>query len=64
METFSALLALCDGESLVTVGYPSQTPVTRSFDFLSAPKQTIEQTIQTPVIWDATRPTMLIMTSL
>ena len=32
METFSALLALCAGNSLVTGGFPSQRPVTRSFD--------------------------------
>ena len=32
METFSALLALCAGNSPVTGGFPSQRPVTRSFD--------------------------------
>ena len=32
MKTFSALLALCEGNPLVTVGFPSQRPVTRSFD--------------------------------
>ena len=32
METFSALLALCAGNSLVTGEFPSQRPVTRSFD--------------------------------
>ena len=32
METFSALLALCAGNSLVTGEFPSQKPVTRSFD--------------------------------
>ena len=32
METFSALLALCVGNSPVTGGFPSQRPVTRSFD--------------------------------
>ena len=31
METFSALLALCAGIPLVTGGFPSQGPVTRSF---------------------------------
>ena len=55
METFSALLALCEGNPPVTGGLSSQTPVTRSFDvfFLSAPDQTVEQTIDTLVIWDA-----------
>ena len=32
METFSALLALCSGNSPVTGEFPSQRPVTRSFD--------------------------------
>ena len=32
METFSALLALCAGNSPVTGEFPSQRPVTRSFD--------------------------------
>ena len=32
METFSTLLALCAGNSPVTGGFPSQRPVTRSFD--------------------------------
>ena len=32
METFSALLALCEGSSLLTGEFPSQRPVTRSFD--------------------------------
>ena len=32
METFSALLAICVGNSLVTGEFPAQMPVTRSFD--------------------------------
>ena len=32
IETFSALLALCGGNSPVTGEFPSQRPVTRSFD--------------------------------
>ena len=32
METFSALLALCAGNSLSPVNSPAQRPVTRSFD--------------------------------
>ena len=31
-KTFSALLAICAGNSLVPVEFPAQTPVTRSFD--------------------------------
>ena len=32
METFSALLAICAGNSPVPDEYPAQRPVTRSFD--------------------------------
>ena len=32
METFSALLAICAGNSPITGEFPSQRPVTRSFD--------------------------------
>ena len=32
METFSALLALCAGNSPVTGEFPAQKPVTQSFD--------------------------------
>ena len=32
METFSSLLAICAGNSLVTDEFPAQRPVTRSFD--------------------------------
>ena len=34
METFSALLALCMGNSPLNDEFPSQRPVTRSFDAL------------------------------
>ena len=39
METLSVLLALCEGNSLVTSEFFSQRLVTRSFDV----EQTIEQ---------------------
>ena len=32
METFSALLAICAGNSPVTGEFPAQKPVTQSFD--------------------------------
>ena len=32
MESFSALLAFCAGNSPVTGEFPAQRPVTRSFD--------------------------------
>ena len=32
METFSGLLAICAGNSSVTVEFPAQMPVTRTFD--------------------------------
>ena len=34
METLSALLAICAGNSPVTGEFPAQRPVTRSFDVL------------------------------
>ena len=34
MEAFSALLAICAGNSPVTGEFPAQRPVTRSFDVL------------------------------
>ena len=34
METFFALLALCEGNPPITRGFPSQRPVARSFDVL------------------------------
>ena len=66
METFSALVALCEGNSLVTSDGHQWISLTKASDvercFLwSAPEQTAEQTIETPVIWDAIA---LIMTSL
>ena len=43
METFSALLALCVGNSSVTDEFPAQWPVKRNFDaFLSAPEETVK----------------------
>ena len=32
METFSALLALCAGNSVVTGEFPAQRPVTQKYD--------------------------------
>ena len=54
METFSALLVLCAGNSLVTREFPSQRPVTRNIDFffdLRLNKRS--NIIDTPVILDA-----------
>ena len=57
------LLALRAGISPVTGEFPSQRPVTRSFDvfLICVPEQTVVQTIETPVISGAIA---LIMTSL
>ena len=59
----SVLLAPWEGNPPVTGDFPSQRPVTRSFDVLRwfAPEQTVVQTTETPVMWDAIA---LIMTSL
>ena len=47
-ETFSALLTFCEGNPPVTGEFPSQRPVTRSFGAWT----TVEQAMETPVIWD------------
>ena len=43
METFSTLLSLCKGNPPVTSGFPSQRPVTRSFDVLRMNKRLYKQ---------------------
>ena len=61
LETFPLY---CEGNARVTGGFPSQRSVTRGFGVffhLRMKKKTIEQTIETPAIWDAIA---LIMTSL
>ena len=63
MKQITALLALCEGKPPVTGGFSSHRPGCDAelWCFLwSAPEQTLEQTIETPVIWDAL---VLIMTS-
>ena len=55
MEAFSVLLALCEGGSIGR----RWIPLTKVTDaelwglLWSATEQTVEQTIETPVIWDA-----------
>ena len=58
METFSALLAICAGNSPVTGEFPSpKNSDSELWCFLSsAPEWTIEQTIVRVVIWDAIEP--------
>ena len=63
METFSALLAICVGNSPVTGEFPADRPVTQSFDVFFDPclKKRLSKTIARLVIWDAIAP---IITSL
>ena len=64
METFSALLVLCEGNPAVTGGFPSQRSVTQSFDVffdLRLNKRLRKQSRRHHMIWDAIA---LIMTSL
>ena len=42
METFSALLTICAGNSPVTSDFPIQRPVTRSFDVFFDPRPNIQ----------------------
>ena len=51
MDAFTVLLALCAGNSPVTGEFPSQRPVTRSFDVFF--DHAVELTIKTLVVWDA-----------
>ena len=60
METFTTILVLCEGNPPVTGGFPSQRPVTRSFDVFFGlhlnkrlSKQSRRRWFETPVIWGA-----------
>ena len=46
MESFSALLSICERNPLVTCGFSSQRPVTRSCDIFSDVRPKVEQAIQ------------------
>ena len=59
MEAFSALRAICVGDSPVTDEFPAQRPVTRSFDVLfdlRLNRRLSKQTIVRQMIWDGTEP--------
>ena len=60
METFSALLVLCEGNSPFTGEFPSQRPVRRSFDafFDLRLNKRSSKTIGRLAIWDAVSPIM------
>ena len=51
METFSALLALCVGNSPVTGEFPAQRPVTRSFEISSDLRLSKRLSKQSPGWW-------------
>ena len=56
MKTFSPLLAFCAGNSPVAGEFPTQRPLTRSFDvfFDQRPNKRLgKETIVRLVIWDA-----------
>ena len=62
METFSMLLALCEGNPPVDGWFPLQRQCREAlfsdaelYSLLSAPEQTVEQRIETPKIWDTSR---------
>ena len=63
METFSVWLAYCEGNSLVTGEFPSQRPVTRSFDvfFDLHPNKRLSEPSRRRWFWDAIA--LIIMTS-
>ena len=52
MDWLSALLALCVGNPWVIGGFPSQRTSAANLMFLQClPDQTVEQTLECPVIW-------------
>ena len=55
METFSALLAICAGNSPVTGEFPAQRPVTRSFDVFFDPDLNKRLSKQSWVWWSETQ---------
>ena len=55
METFSALLALCAGNSPATGEFPTQRPVTRSFDVFSDLRLNKRSSKQSRGWWFVTR---------
>ena len=59
METFSALLALCEGNSPVTGEFPSQRPVTRIFDVFFDLRMNTRLTKQWRCRWFETPPRSL-----
>ena len=65
METFSMLLALCEGNSPVSGEFPTQRPVTRSFDIIFDLRlnKHLSKPIVRLVIWDAIEPIMMSLTA-
>ena len=61
METFSALLALCEGIGYRWIPLTKANEAELCYFLWSVTKQTVEQIIETPVVWDDIT---LIMTSL
>ena len=63
METFSALLALCAGNSPVIYEFPAQRPVMRNFDVFFDLCLTIQlsKKIAPLVIWDAITLIMMLL---
>ena len=54
METLSALLALCEGNPLVTIGFHSQRASNANlWCFFNVDLNKLEQTVERLVIWDA-----------
>ena len=54
LETFSVLLALCEGIHRWPVDSPTKASNAELWCFpLCMPEQTVKQTIETPVIWEA-----------
>ena len=60
METFSALLAICEGKPNGDQR-PYKDQWSRTLMFFFCAEQTVEQTTETPVIWDAIVPIVTLL---
>ena len=60
MKTFSALLAICAGNSPVAGEFPTQRPAAQSFDVFFDPRlnKRLSKQLVRLVIWDAIVPIM------
>ena len=65
METFPSQLDLCEGDPLVIGGFPHRGQWRGALMFIcSTPEKTVEETLETPAIWDAITLVMTVIRAL